>query len=423
MSNLLSIETWRNLMGYHPYHFFQLSNSTIPLTGCDDLVWSYPWMSHDAASRQDVKLAIVSAENILTRYLGFSPAPRYVEQTYPWPLLADGSERWGAIGADWRWLTVQTDEGYIQAAGVESLTLLGTPALVYSDPDGDTLMDTWTLTIATSITDASQIAVYYAAADRLNSAAAGDDWRILPVTISITGGVATIRGRSWQVVKPILYEGFTSSALDPSVIANFVTTLDVYQRTTNTNGTTVTTSQGVITWETRPSHGWWCCCGSCANQSTAFGGSPFDPAAVAQAVARVGIRDKRHGLLTPADASYDVTTGIWSSLDWTVCREPDRVTLRYLAGFPLGADGLMQEPYRTVVARLAAAELGRTICGCDYANRELYRWQFDVSQTARGDELFGISPENLNNPLGTRRGHVQAWKFIMDQQQLTGILA
>jgi len=294
---------------------------------------------------------------------------------------------------------------------------------VYSDPDGDTLLDTWTLTIATAITDASQIAVYYAAADRLNSAAAGDDWRILPVTISITGGVATIRGRSWQVVKPILYEGLTSSALDPSVIGNFVTTLDVYQRTTNTNGTTITTSQGVITWETRPSHGWWCCCGGCANQSTAFGGSPYDPAAVAQAVARVGIRDKRHGLLTPADASYDTTTGIWSSLDWTVCREPDRVTLRYLAGYPLGSDGLMQEPYRTVVARLAAAELGRTICGCDYANRELYRWQFDVSQTARGDELFGISPENLNNPLGTRRGHVAAWKFIMDQQQLTGILA
>jgi len=75
------------------------------------------------------------------------------------------------------------------------------------------------------------------------------------------------------------------------------------------------------------------------------------------------------------------------------------------------------------VARLAAAELSRPVCGCDAANRELYHWQFDLSQTARGDELFGISPENLNNPLGTRRGHVQAWKFIMDQQQLTGILA
>lgn len=425
MANLLPIEVWRNIMGYHPYHFFQLANSDIPLDGCDDLVRSYPWRSADMASRQDIRLAIESAESIMRRYLGYSVAPRYVEQTYPWPVLADGGIRWGAAGSDWRWLTIQADEGHIQAAGVESLTLLGTPTLTYSDPDGDGLLDTWTLTIATTITDTAQIAVYFAAADRLNGAAAGDDWRILPVTITINTGVATIRGRAWQVVKPILYEGFTSDQLNPDptpITSTFVATLDVYQRTTNTNGTTVATSQAVITWETRPSHGWWCCCG-CQDASTAYGGSPYDPAAVAQAVARVGIRDKRHGLLTPSEASYDTTTGIWSSLDWTVCAQPDRVTMRYLAGFPLGADGLMQEPYRTVVARLAAAELGRTICGCDYANRELYRWQFDISQTARGDELFGISPENLNNPLGTRRGHVYAWKFIQDQQQLTGILA
>jgi hypothetical protein len=426
MPNLLPIETWRNIMGYHPYHFFQLANSAIPLDGCNDLVWSYPWMSADAASRQDVRNAIISAESILTRYLNFSPAPRYVEQTYPWPMLADGSQRWGAIGADWRWLTVQTDEGYVQAAGVEQLTLLGTPNLVYSDPDGDGLSDTWTLTLATTITDAAQFAVYYAAADRLNSAAAGDDWRILPVTITIAGGVVTIRGRSWQVVKPILYEGFASNTIDPNpapLTTTFVSALDVYQRTTNANGITITTSQAVITWETRPSHGWWCCCDGCAAVSTAFSGSVYDPAAVAQAVARVGIRDKRHGLLTPSEASYDATTGIWSALDWTVCSQPDRVTLRYLAGYPLASDGIMAEPYRTVVARLAAAELGRVVCGCDYANRELYRWQFDTSQTARGDELFGISQENLNNPLGTRRGHVYAWKFIQDHQQLTGILA
>ena len=423
MGNLLPLETWRNILGYHPYHFFQLSNSTIPLDGCNDLVWSYPWLSADAASRQDVRNAIISAESILTRYLNFSPAPRYVEQTYPWPVLADGGQRWGPIGADWRWLTVPTDEGYVQAVGTEQLTLLGTPALAYSDPDGDGLLDTWTLTIATTITDASQIAVYYAAADRLNGASVGDDWRILPVTITFLGGTATIRGRSWQVVKPILYEGFASNALDPSVIGNFVTTLDVYSRTTATNGTTVTTSQGVITWETRPCHGWWCCCDTCASQSTAFAGSPFDPAAVAQAVARVGIRDKRHGLLTPAEASFDTTTGVWSALDWTVCSQPDRVTLRYLAGYPLAPDGIMAEPYRTVVARLAAAELARNLCGCTEANRSLYHWSFDLSQTARGDELFGISPENLNNPIGSRRGQVYAWKFIMDQQQLTGVLA
>ena len=418
---LLPLETWRNILGIHPYHFWQLSSSDkVPIdTGCNTLVWSYPWLSVDAASRQDVIQAIETAEQKLSMYLGYSPAPRYTSTVLDWP-VSDGP--WGSDG---RWLSVALPEGWVQAVGTEQLTLLGTQALTYTDPDGDGLSDTWTCTIATTITDASQIAAYYAAADRLNGAAAGDDWRIRPITITISGGVATIRGRSWQVVKPILYEGFASDAIDPDptpITTTFVATLDIYQRTTNTNGNTVATSQAIITWETRPCHGWWCCCDSCCTPDP-YSGSPYDPAAVAQAVARVGIRDARHGLITPAQASYDSTSGVWSSLDWSVCTQPDRVTVRYLAGFPLGSDNLMQEPYRTVVARLAAAELARNVCGCEQANRALYYWQFDVSQTARGDELFGISPENLNNPLGTRRGQVYAWKFIMDQQQLTGILA
>jgi hypothetical protein len=418
---LLPLETWRNIMGYHPYHFWQLaSSSKVPVdTGCNTLVWSYPWLSHDAASRQDVTQAIENAEQKLAMYLGYAPAPRYTTTVLDWPV---SDAPWGSDG---RWLSAQLPEGWVQAIGTDQLTLIGTPALVYTDPDGDGLFDTWTATIATSVTDISQIAAYFAAADRLNGDAAGDTWRIQPITVTISAGIATIRGRSWQLVKPILYEGFASDAIDPNpspLTSTYVATLDIYQRTTNMNGNTVSTSQGVITWETRPCHGWWCCCDSCCSADP-YSGSPFDPAATAQAVARVGIRDARHGLITPAQASYDSTTQIWSNLDWNVCSQPDRVTVRYLAGFPLGSDGLMQEPYRTVVARLAAADLARNLCGCEQANRALYYWQFDLSQTARGDELFGISPENLNNPLGTRRGQVHAWKFIMDQQQLTGILA
>jgi len=302
-------------------------------------------------------------------------------------------------------------------------------AVTYSDEDGDGIDDTFTVSAATSVTDTSQIALYFSVADRFNgwgsTTALAPRWRLQPVQVSISGGVVTVKGPKQLCVKPIKYEGVVNigaNGLDPATAANFVTTLDIYQRYTAIDGNTVTTSQAVITWETRPCHGWWCCCDSCCTPDP-YSGSPLDPAAVAQAVARAGIRDSKRGIVTAAQASYDSTTAIWSSLDWNVCTMPDRVTIRYLAGFPLGSDGLMQEPYRTVVARLAAAELARNVCGCEQANRALYYWQFDLSQTARGDELFGISPENLNNPLGTRRGQVYAWKFIMDQQHLTGVLA
>ncbi len=85
----------------------------------------------------------------------------------------------------------------------------------------------------------------------------------------------------------------------------------------------------------------------------------------------------------------------------------------------------MQEPFRTVVARLAAAELARPICGCEDASRELFRWQFDLARSSgSGDEQYGaVSAADLDNPLGTRRGHVAAWRFIRQRQRYQGFLA
>ena len=423
--NLLPLYTFYELMGFNPWHSMGIAGTgdLAINTGCNTLVRRYEWQNSDAAGALSVAKAIEDAETKLRQYLGYSVAPHYVSETVAWPL---SDAPWGSDG---RWLSMQLTEGEVRAVGVETVAAISAnAAVVYTDEDGDSIDDTFTVTSATSITDVSQIAVYFSSADRFNgwgaTTALSSRWRLQPVQISISGGIVTVRGPKQLCVKPVKYEGainIGANGLDPGTAANFVTTLDIYQRYTATDGNTVSTSQAVITWETRPCHGWWCCCDSCC-ASDPYSGSPFDPAATAQAVARVGIRDARHGLVTPAASIYDSTTAIWEA-QWPVCSQPDRVTVRYLAGFPLGNDGLMQEPYRTVVARLAAADLARNVCGCEQANRALYYWQFDLSQTARGDELFGISPENLNNPFGTRRGQVYAWKFIMDQQQLTGILA
>lgn len=427
MGNLLPIYTFFEILGWHPWHAFGIAGTgdLAVDTGCDTLIRRYEWQNSDAAGRVTIEQAIESAEAKLREYLGYSVAPHYVSEVLPWPRQT--SAPWGSDG---RWLSIQATEGEIRAVGVETLATIQTGATVaYTDEDGDSINDTFTVTAATTITDTSQIAVYFSSGDRFNgwgaTTALAPRWRLQPITVSISGGTVTVRGPMQLCVKPIKYEGAInvgSNGLDPATPGNFVTTLDIMRRYTATDGNTTATSQAVITWETRPSHGWWCCCSGCT-ASDPYSGSPYDIAATAQAVARVGIRDARHGLLTPAQESYDSTTGIWSALDWSVCATPDRVTVRYLAGFPLGSDGQMQEPYRTIVARMAAAELARPVCGCDSANRELYRWQFELSQTARGDELFSISPEDLNNPFGTRRGHVFAWKYVRRLQQTPGFLA
>ena len=428
MTNLLPIYSFFEILGFHPWHAAGIAGTgDLAIdTGCNTLIRRYEWQNSDAAGRKSIEDAIEVAETKLRDYLGYSVAPHYVSEVLPWPRQTHAP--WGSDG---RWLDIQLTEGEVRAVGVETVASISTGvAVTYADTDGDGIDDTFTVTAATTITDTSQIAVYFSSGDRFNgwgkTTALSPFWRLLPVQISISGGTVTVRGPKQLCVKPIKYEGAVNigaNGLDPGTAGNFVTTLDIYRRYTATDGNTVSTSQAVITWETRPSHGWWCCCSGCTGVSDPYSGSPYDIAATANAVARVGIRDSRHGLITAAQESYDATTGIWSNLDWSVCSTPDRVTVRYLAGFPLASDGQMQEPYRTIVARMAAAELSRPVCGCDSANRELYRWQFEVSQTARGDELFAISPEDLANPFGTRRGHIYAWKYVRKLQQTPGFLA
>lgn len=414
--NILPLYTFFETISYHPFHAFGIGGTGAlrPTSECNDIVKRYAWQATAAAGHRDVEQAIERAETKLRSYLGFSVAPHYVVETLPWR---------GGFAFDGRWPTIQATEGEVRAVGVETLASISTGAAVtYTDADGDGIDDTFTVSAATSVTDASQIAVYFSTGDRFSgwgaTTALSPRWRLLPVQVTISGGVVTVRGPRQLCVRPVLYEGVVNvgdSGLAPDVSANFVTTLDIYQRYTGIDGTTVTTSQGVLTWETRPCHGWWCCCDVCTGSST-------DPASVAQAVARVGVHDARTGLLTPAEATYDAASGVWSSSAFC-CEAPDRVTLRYLAGYPLGSDGQMQEPYRSAVAKLAAAELSEQLCACKTANRELWRWQFDLARSSgANDEAYGaVSPEDLSNPFGTRRGQVAAWQAVKNQRLLPGL--
>jgi hypothetical protein len=422
-------------MNFQPWHFWGLADNNLLTVSsrCNGIVTEYPWQATDAAGRDDIRQAIENAEKMLTEYVGFAPAPRYIESTVPWPRYLDASlMRTAPRDPTGRWLAVQLPEGYVQAAGVEQLTSISLAApVVLSDPDGDTYNEKFTIgPIATTITDPKQIAVYFAAADRFDgpdfTSAVGARWRIEPVNVVISGGFVTITGARWLLVPPLKYQGLINigTGLNPASVGNVVTTLDVYQRSTNANGTTITDAQATIVWETHPTCATWFCQCGCNTPVSAYGGSPFDPSAIAQAAGRVDIQNAQYGIVAAAQAAYDSTTQIFSSLNWDVCTEPDRVTVRYLAGVPLASDGQMDARWRVIVARLAAAELARPICACDEASRELYRWQFDLSRTSgAGDEAYGaVSAEDLNNPFGTRRGHVYAYKNAMDLRQLRGLL-
>jgi len=154
--------------------------------------------------------------------------------------------------------------------------------------------------------------------------------------------------------------------------------------------------------------------------------STTDVAGYAWAVARCNLRDALNGTIGIGEAIFNTTTNAWESIQWWASiykyKPPDRVIINYLAGFPLDHNGEVSHDYATAITRLAAAELRSPICACESANRELQRWQFDLARSqGAGDEVYGfISREDLGNPFGTRRGQVEAWKFVKGRRNLTG---
>lgn len=418
-STIMPLDFWRQEIGYNPWHFWGLADQTIvPVTSkCNDIVHEYAWQGTDEAGRADIRSAIMTAEKMLFDNLSFWPAPVYTEDTLPWPKYVDRrlyrNSRRDAMGG---WIPITLNEGYVQNTGIEALSLIQAgAAVVFSDADADGLNDTFTITQITSVTDPDEIAIYFTTADRLpDDSEISARWRIEPVHVTISAGTATIKGKAWLVVKPIKYESKANYPIDPTVAANFITTCDIYRRYTYRDGQVSTTnSQAALIWETKPCN----CCGSSVPNST-------DPASEGWIAARSGIRDAYTGIVVPAEAVYNATTGTWSHpcSCFNTCGEPDRVLVRYLAGVGLDQHGWMQKNMRTLVSRLTCAEMTHRICACDVANREWNNWAFDVSRV-EGPETYQANLDILSNPLGTRRGHIFAWQQIKSLARVVGMLA
>jgi len=266
----LPLDTFREILGLNSWHFWQFADSgpgaLVPIVSkCSTLTYEYDWQGSDAAGRATIRDSITTAEWMFAEYVGYRPMPEYVDGALvDWPRAFQANlVRFSDLDATGRRVAVQAPEGYVLAMGIEQLTLLATATvaggeLVYSALFNAALEDTFTITIPNTLglTDAAEIAVYVAAADRWDGSDASERWRIEPVQVRFAGGNIVITGRKWLCGKPILYQNPVATALDPTNSANFVTGLEVYQRTTNGNGNSVSTCQATLVYETSD-------CGAC----------------------------------------------------------------------------------------------------------------------------------------------------------------
>lgn len=430
---LMPLEFFRAEIGYNPWTFngtitsglaAQVQDTHVMQTPCNPVVKEYAWQAGNTYGRSELRGALLRAEQMLERFLHYSVAPKFREDDIRWPRLADDRmARWRPEDARGKWLSVGLPVGYVIQGGVETRTVIGTgTAVTYSDPDGDGIKELATIgpVAYTGLTE--EVALYFVLNDRGGwETELSERWRVQPINVVQSAGNITITCPSWLLVRPKLQEGVNASDLviDSSMTV-FAQTVDIYRRYASAGGTTTDTAQAMVLWQTEPCHGWWCCCG-CQNPS--FTGNTYDPAATAVATARVGIKDPQLGRVNAIESVYNSTTGEWSAVipwgyDGCACTEPDRVIIRTLAGYPLASNGQMDPKWRKLVSILAAAELGGGLSGCAEANRQMYYWQQDLAKTGNDKELFASSTKILNNPFGTRRGHVYVWSQIDDGGQI-----
>lgn len=404
---LLPLDTWADIMQIDRWTFNQFGvgfpeGAKIGInTGCRDVFYQYGWQ-FEALSRDEIALAIARAEDMLAKALTFYPAPKYiVQEQIPLPRAASrnyggcGLSQWSSVGHFYGGYPypyhamIQTRYHKVWGGGTLARTLIGDTAdLALSDSDGDGVFDTFTATIVVPAgTDANEIGVYFRAADRVPASdPIAEQWRIRPVTVTLTGTTATIKGHSTLLAAPVLETIVDPEPLDVTVAAHYVAQVTVYRVYRDSD------NSGSAFWEP-------------------FGNCTETPCTLEEQAICVGDRNARMGQLF---IGYDEAACCNS---W---RAPDKVTINYLAGEALASNGQMQPEYAQYVAHLATGLLASFSCGCDRAKKIIEYWRFDASTAAQDQGGRALTPHELESPFGYSRGALYVWNRIADIQQVTG---
>lgn len=382
-------------MGVNPLHFNGVFVEGLsPVTTCEQPLMQYDWQTADGVSRESIAIAIADAEERIAQWLGFKPLPTFeLDERHAFQRpFSPTLQRWSLTQPNGQSEAVKLDYGHVVAGGIERRdTIQNSASVTYTDEDADGYFETATIVVPTTVTDPNEIVVC------LPGEGGAPEFEVRPITVSIVNGSATITMRREQLVIPALFERLDSNrAIDGMVDANFLTIVDVLRSWHDPS------QQVQFLWENANSG---CGCGSVAC-ATCYIGAQFGCSVV---------RDYRLGLISGSPALWDESTSSYTYSSYFVGRSPDKARWWYRAGY---RDQTRARPFREMARKyeraisvMAASVLERPFCGCKTVEAASQFWREDFALLTQ-DHSFRVSSKLLDNPLGTTRGAVEAWRII-----------
>lgn len=392
---LLPLDRFARIMGVNPLHFNGVFVEGLsPVTACEQPLMQYDWQTADGVSRESIAIAIADAEERIAQWLGFKPLPTFeVDERHAFQRpFSPGLFRYTLTQLDGRAEAVKLDYGHVVAGGIERRDVIQTSASVtYTDDDADSYSETATISVTTTVEDPNEIVVC------LPGEGGAPEFEVRPITVSIVNGAATITMRREQLVIPALYDRLDSTrAIDGANDSNFLTVVDVYRSWHDPS------QQVQFLWENAGNS---CGCGT-TGCATCYIGAQFGCSTV---------RDYKLGLISGSPAVWDATTSSYTYSPYFVGRSPDKARWWYRAGYrdqtrarPMRE---MARKYERAISVMAASVLERPFCGCKTVEAASQYWREDFALLTQ-DHSFRVSSKLLDNPLGTTRGAVEAWRII-----------
>lgn len=410
---LLPLDRYAKIMGLNPAHFNGgHGNTRLPFTsGCSHPWFQYDWQSGQLISRESIAEAIADAEREIAEFLGYWPAPVFIEKemhSYPQHYRPEWMDSGRRIDA--RYKSIKARWGRVIQAGQRGTTHIGNVTtggggLAYSDDDGDSFNELVTVSIATTLTDPNEIKVYFPGND------ADPLWEIRPaLSKSISGGTFTAKYNVWQFILPAKWEEYPTpdglAALDLTDTANLLTSAEVHREYPD-----FAVESAQFFWERSTVPTILSVCNAC-------GGSLCPVCSLAVQDGCLHVRDVNLGLVAPVPSTYDSDAGEWYLNNWTECRAPDIVKLWYYAGdlSQRYLGGLTHDPlsdyWARIIAYLATARLERSFCACKRPAVLAEDLQRDLAFIPPDGGTYRGTFALLDNPFGTRKGEVYAWKRL-----------